>query len=221
MFSLISDHQRAQKVLSWCRISSSLSLKASVWNRVDLKMFSEWSLVNGAGCKFTSSECHLSKQPLGRKGCGILEKSESAKLPLNELDFRLCGGEFGGCGPWKIDFFKWQDASERSSVLWNERNQLGVFYWFIYLSAFLYSPVSPFLCTLIFSLLVFFVLLSLMEVKDWTSTLGSGICLWNEPSFDRPSLKAVSLPHIDCKHLEDGGHDLTFQPCPHPKAHSW
>lgn len=69
-------------------------------------MFSEWSPVNGAGCKFTSRECHLSKQLLGRTGCGISEKSESAKLPLNELlDSRLCQVESGGCGLWKIDIF--------------------------------------------------------------------------------------------------------------------
>lgn len=107
--SNISPHfwsSKCSEGLSWCRVSSSLSLGASVWNRVDLKMFSDWSLVNGAGCKFTSRECHLSKQLLGRRGCGILEKSESVKLPLNELlDSRLCWAESRNHGPWMIDFF--------------------------------------------------------------------------------------------------------------------
>lgn len=104
IFSLVSNHQRAPKGLSWCRVSSSLSLGASVWNRIDLKTFSEGSLVNGAGCKFTSRECHLLKQLLGRKGCGIAGESESAKLPLNvPLVSRRCQVESGGCGLRKLD----------------------------------------------------------------------------------------------------------------------
>ena len=46
-------------------------------------MFSEGSLLNGAGGKFTSREYHLSKWLLVRKGCEIAEKPESAKLPVD------------------------------------------------------------------------------------------------------------------------------------------
>lgn len=112
IFSLDSDHQRALKGLSWCRVCSSLSLGASVWNRVDLKMFSEGSLLNGAGCKFTSRECHLSTWLLVRKGCGVVEKPESATLLLDVLlDSWWCWVESGAWAV-KTGLLQGQEARE-------------------------------------------------------------------------------------------------------------
>lgn len=164
-------------------------------------MFSEWSLVNGAGCKFTSRECHLSKQPLGRKGCGISEKSESAKLPLIELlDSRLCWMESGGREPWTITFSSGRMPWKGWYPLgWNSHQLKGAFCF----SVFLCVSVSM---DIFFVWLVFFVLLSLMDVKDWTFALGSGGCLWRDPHSGRSSVTAISLPRVDCKPPEDRGH---------------
>ena len=120
IFPFDSDHQRALKGLSWCRVCSSLSLGINVWNRVDLKMFSEGSLLNGAGGKFTSREYHLSKWLLVRKGCEIAEKPESAKLPVDVLlDSRWCWVESGA-----LDCENWTSSGaggqEMWSVLWDE-----------------------------------------------------------------------------------------------------
>lgn len=109
-----------------------LSLGASVWNRVDVKMFSEGSLINGAGFKFTSRECHPSKQLLGRKGCGIVEKSELAKFPLNARSLIPDDAEWNlgplGCENWASIV---AGCLRKFHVLWDER-VISLEGWFLF-----------------------------------------------------------------------------------------